>query len=89
MSSVKIPYYRKNLFFIMNVVRYTGFCKDVDAINADPVDRQRLDDEWDKLVDKKFARWDGYYLMDRWPTRELEYGLYISGRAHSQVGQAS
>ena len=53
MPELKIPYYRKDFFFIINVVRFCAFCNDLDQYNGCPVDRVTSEAAWDDLLEKK------------------------------------
>jgi hypothetical protein len=89
MPELKILYYRKDFFFIINVVRYCAFCNDLDQYNGYPVDRVQSEAAWDNLLEQKSKKYDGGWLSRRWPGKEYLYLDYLLYRAGAQVSSTS
>jgi hypothetical protein len=46
----RVPHYRNDLFWVINVLRYASLVKDVDNLNTFYVDREEVDGLWDELI---------------------------------------
>jgi hypothetical protein len=54
------PRYRgKDYVWVVNILRYVGFCQDMDSSIEDAfVNRVMADRAWDELLAKKWKEWD-------------------------------
>jgi hypothetical protein len=82
------PALQNDLFWVINVLRYASFVKDVDNLNTFYVDRGEVDGLWDELIYQKLQRYDAGWLTRRRPGREWHYMDYIHPRARAQVSSS-
>jgi hypothetical protein len=85
-----LPTYQKKKDFVwfVNVLRYVGYCKQVDYLNqfGEVINRTTMEAAWESLLNQRYARWDTSAMVARRSDWEVEeYREEATNKAMLQV----